>query len=133
MKRFTLLLIMLIVLSSMIACGKTQLSHASERMTPEQVISQVQVYGVPTLKHGGEVWTRPASTYLWGSRTAETVTNPTYMNAAPVGQWAAVYEGNDQWRVQGSVVFSVEQENRYYTTTWLYSSTRLQLVSQSSK
>ena len=100
-------------------------------LTAEQVISRVQVYGVPDDSYYKD----------WGQ--------PIKGSPRPVGQWAAVYEGDGQWRVQGTVVASTSKSNKlleyyealargenpsrpgeyqpstsieesYYSTTWIY-------------
>ncbi len=85
--------------------------------TEQQVISRVQVYGVSNL--GGSV--------------------------SPVGQWAAVYEGDGRWRVSGQVVKShsvdyvvreegrrferfPEQETSYHATTWIHTNDEIRLL-----
>ena len=76
-------------------------------LTAEQVISHIQVYGLPCLKEQGP-----------------------YGDKNPVGQWAAVYEGGSQWRVRGAVVV---QQDYYYSTTWLYwEDSQIELVDFSS-
>ena len=87
-------------------------------LTAEQVISRVQVYGVPDDSYYKD----------WGQ--------PIKGSPRPVGQWAAVYEGDGQWRVQGTVVATYHDlhaalsaahsgadynpEESYYSTTWIY-------------
>ena len=74
-------------------------------LTTEQVISRVQVYGVPAI--------------------------PSYYGSAPnpVGQWSAVYEGENTWRVRGAVVTRYEGEDYYYSSTWIDNNTEIRLVS----
>ena len=88
-------------------CGKSPQAVDYPLLTPEQVIAQVHVYGVPEIPY----------------------------NASPVGQWSAVYESNGVWRVQGTVI--IEQrywgESPYHSTTWLYSSEMIKLVAWDRK
>ena len=71
----------------------------------KQIISCVQTYGVPYF---------PSS---YGS------------NPYPVGQWAAVYEGDSNWRIQGGVATtSYENKTRNYSTTWRLRDTELTLL-----
>ena len=70
-------------------------------LTAEQVISRVQVYGVPILKIYDKV-------------------------ASPVGQWSAVYEGDGKWRVQGAVVVRYREKDYYSSTTWMYTQIGMQ-------
>lgn len=74
-------------------------------LTAEQVISRIQVYGVPTIP------------LRYGSAPN------------PVGQWAAVYEGENTWRVRGAVVTRYEGKDYYYSTTWTHNNTEIRLVS----
>ena len=67
-------------------------------VTAEQVISRIQVYGLPSLEMYGE-----------------------YGPKNPVGQWAAIYEGDGQWRVRGAVVVQTGGgKEYYYSTIWIY-------------
>ena len=70
------------------------------RLTAEQVISHVQVYGVPDID---------LSAYIGDV-------------ASPVGQWSAVYEGNGKWRVQGSVIVNDD----YHSITWIWTDRRIE-------
>lgn len=97
-----LLIIMLTSILPLTGCGKSDVP----RQTSQQVISIIQVYGVPY------------SSYYEG-----VVGSP-----QPVGQWAAVYEGDGQWRVQGAVVTRYDGKDYYYSTTWTYKSTEIRLI-----
>jgi len=88
---------------------QTQTS-AIVQLTPEQVISIVHVYGVPYI---------PAY-------SKDTYSSP--FEPSPVGQWAANYEGNDTWRIQGSIVLRRYGRDYYGSTTWLFIDNRLELV-----
>ncbi len=91
-------------------------------MTAEQVINIVYVYGVPTF--------------------------PVDNSPHPSGPWGAVYQGEGEWRIQGTVAtekklnfweLSNEQRRQtliegplyktvYYQTTWSYANGKLKLV-----
>ena len=89
-KWYMLLGLIPLVASLVAGCVSTQHYPA---MTAEQVVSSVQVYGIPHYYPG--------------------------MGANPVGQWAAVYEGEGQWRVQGAVVTRYQEKDYYLSTSWL--------------
>ncbi len=113
-RSFLLLGLVLLLVSSVVGCAnepsKPPVSYPV--LTAEQVISRVQVYGVPTIKN------------KWG-----------YI-ASPVGQWAAVYEGDQVWRVQGTVIVNDYvrrygewvSEPSYYSTTWTHTNTTIELI-----
>ena len=61
-------------------------------MTEQQVISLVQVYGVPAMGQG----------------------------IVALGNWSAFYEGDGRWRVRGQVRQSGSNGDFDYSTTWLY-------------
>ena len=117
-----LLIVLLVTLTIFPACGASeaemqrkqaldllkarqeQLRQEEERiasMTPDQVINLVLVYGVPSF---------PLPT------------------AQAVGQWAAVYEGQGTWRIQGSVFTHITSTPRYWKTTWLYDGKTVKLI-----
>ena len=111
-----LLLGLTLLLTSLVAgCASEPKDYPS--ITAEQVISRVQVYGVPTIR----------------------VPQPMRQEAVPVnpvGQWAAIYEGNQVWRVQGKVVANNlvrrygewVREPSYHSTTWLHTNTTMELI-----
>ena len=100
-RSFLLLGLVLLLVSSVVGCAnepsKPPVSYPV--LTAEQVISRVQVYGVPTIKIDG----KPPS---------------------PVGQWAATYEGDGKWRVQGAVVW----KDDYHSTTWIHTHEKIELI-----
>ena len=101
------LLLVLLLVGSVISCGKP--TPAAARLTDQQVISIVQVYGVPNIHQ----YTRHLPTGA----------------ANPAGQWAAVYEGDAGWKVQGAIVITaVDGRPSYYSTTWRYSDEILALT-----
>ena len=73
----------------------------------QEVISIIKVYGVPEVND-----------YL------STIGQPRiYGIANPVGDWAAVYEGDGRWRIQGSIAIQCpecEYESGYGSSTWTY-------------
>lgn len=73
------------------------------QLTAEQVISRVQVYGVPAIT----IFSKPVN---------------------PVGQWSTVYEGDGKWRVQGAVVGRYEGKDYYHSTTWIYTHEEIKLI-----
>jgi len=90
----TILLACLLLASIVVGCAKEP-SVSYPTINAEQAIDYVQVYGVPALTVEGHTQDDPA---------------------IPVGEWAAVYEGDDKWRVQGQVRLG----DRDYSTTWVY-------------
>jgi len=66
-------IIILIILLSLGVFSACKPEYPEASMTTDQVINIVFVYGVPTFPYG----TAPY----------------------PVGQWAAVYQGEDKWRI----------------------------------
>jgi hypothetical protein len=75
-------------------------------LTAQEVISRIQVYALPELEGHGK-----------------------YGPKNPVGQWAAVYEGDGLWRVRGAVVVQTsEGKEHYYSTIWIYQDGRMELV-----
>ena len=74
------------------------------KLTEEYVISIVKVYGVPYLD---SYLKRPF---------------PEDWFFSPVGQWAAVYEGESVWRIQGTVIVNAlgSEFEEYIPTTWIY-------------
>jgi len=95
----TLSLVLLLTIPLLSCSPSSNMGH----LTEEQVISIIQVYGLPTIKVYGE---------------------PLH----PVGHWAAVYESGDKWRVRGAGVVKLEGEDYYCPTEWTYNSKRIELV-----
>jgi hypothetical protein len=118
------ILVVLLSLSILTAC---QPKYPEEKMTAEEVINKVYVYGIPTF--------------------------PVGKSPQPSGQWGAVYEGQGSWRIQGTVAVKeitktfvpntmslltgekhtyyteIEVEKTtYYQTTWLYENNKVQLI-----
>ncbi len=99
-KRFLLIGLVALVVVSLIGCASTD----RPTLTSEQVISAIQIYGVPY-----------TNSYL-----TEDEQQGKYEHMNPVGQWAANYEGNGRWRIQGAVVVRYHGEDLYGSTTWTY-------------
>jgi len=98
--KWLLVLTLFLISSLLIGCGSWAGSP-----TEQQIISCVQTYGVP---------------YFPSSYGATPY---------PVGQWAAVYEGDSNWRIQGGVATtSYENKTRNYSTTWILSDSKLTLL-----
>ena len=113
-----LFILLLLVIAS--ACKE---KYPEEKMTADQVINIVYVYGVPTFPLGE--------------------------SPRPSGQWGAVYQGESEWRIQGTVVAQKklttseliargllkrsliegpQYETEYYQTTWSYANSKLKLI-----
>jgi hypothetical protein len=106
------ILIILLSLGTITACKQ---QYPEEKMTTDEVINIVLVYGVPEFPISG---------------------------AYQVGQWAAVYEGEGKWRIQGTLAVQKiigstfilngtegpQYESVYYQTTWSYSNNEVKLV-----
>lgn len=100
-------ILMTLMLFPIASCAETpppqsQPVEVKQYLTPEQVISIIQVYGVPHFEIRGA-------------------------HGSPVGHWAAVCEG-DAWRVQGAVVLRYGDKDYYFSTTWQYSDDELELL-----
>ena len=135
MKRpiFILLLGLLLIPTS--ACAP-----AEARLTEQKVISIVHVYGLPTfsvevlyeLPHKGLHITESEYRYHDFDGNVKIITSkasePRIENFWPVGQWSAVYEGEQGWRIVGSVGANYGDEILYYSTTWQYHEEKLQLI-----
>ncbi len=107
-RRYIVLAILgaLLIIGGVIGLVWNKTVSPTPTLTAEQVISHIQVYGLPLLKKYGY-----------------------YGDKNPVGQWAAVYEGSGQWRVRGAVVGqSYGGKEHYYSTTWLYQNGQIELV-----
>ena len=114
MKRWLISGLLLLLLLPIACAGKPPADYPV--LTEQQVISRVQVYGV--------------SYYL----------RITGGSVSPVGQWAAVYEGNGRWRVRGQVAKSYQvlrwsgsryyydQETSYHATTWIHTNDEIRLL-----
>lgn len=102
MKKWLLLLIIGVLLIGIF--GGCASEPPIAYLSVEQVISRVQVYGVPSFPSFGST---PYS----------------------VGQWAAVYEGEGKWRVQGGVALQSTGET-YYQTTWIVTQDKIKLISK---
>jgi len=116
--KLTLLAIFIILLSLGIfsACAEEQPTQTTplypeSYMNADEVINIVLVYGVPALTD-----------------------YPFYGRAQSVGQWAAVYEGEGKWRIQGSVttqsikIMDNPRDTIYWSTTWEYSNNQVKLI-----
>ncbi|NQT31617.1 MAG: hypothetical protein HQ588_04710 [Deltaproteobacteria bacterium] len=99
-KRLLLIGFAVLVVVSLLGCAATDRPTS----TNEQVISVIKVYGVPYI-----------NSYL-----PEDEQLGTYGHMNPVGDWAAAYEGDGQWRIQGAVVVKYKGEDLYGSTTWTY-------------
>ena len=111
------ILIILLLIGIFSACKQ---QYPEEKMTADEVINIVLVYGVPNFPIDG---------------------------VQPTGQWAAVYEGEGKWRIQGTVavqrprlsrflpresngivIEGPQYETVYYQTRWSYSNNKVKLV-----
>jgi len=101
-------LLILLILSLLIA--SLSLSCADERAgeeetinwTSEQIIASVQVLGLPHYFEGQQI--------------------------TPIGQWAAIYEGDNNWKVQGSILTIYQNRDYVRTTTWLHTASQIELL-----
>jgi len=97
-------LLMLLAISLLpVGCVAEQPVADVPQLTPDEVINIIWVYGIP--------YDFP------------------FPNAQPTGGWAAVYEGEGQWRIQGSVFTHIYNKTQYWTTTWTYKDRQITLVS----
>ncbi len=105
-KRWRLLAVLvlaLLIASLVISCADSSIiEKVTIAWTAEQIIASVQVLGLPH--------------YFTGQQTT------------PIGHWAAVYEGEDTWRVRGSILTIYENRDYVRTTIWLHTSSQIELL-----
>lgn len=118
-KWFLLIVVGVLLVASLLGCATR-----TPRLTEQQVISVIHVYGVPyTSWYYNQKYPEDSDWYFVAA------------TPCPVGEWAAVHTGHGNWTIQGAVVashqewkwnpdklqFEPEDRTIYGSTTWTFS------------